>query len=926
MICAVRVVLPSAVLLVGIALPGPGLVTAQEPQAPPPVFRDVTELIAIDASVVDDKGAPVPDLRAAHFSVTVDGRPRRVVNAEFIRQEPLPMGERPDPHPAFSTNEADVGGRLVLLVFDQESLGPSTARAVAGGAADFLDQLSPVDRVGVFAFPAGQNVNFTANREIVRAALTKIAGRAITTPVSPYALGLSEAFQIDEGDAFAIQQAELRECVHEQSEEGRALCSQVLRSEARQMVVVAQQRTFESLRVLRRLLAELQKYDAPKTVIWASEGLPLETARADIGGLAAAAGAARTTLHVLHLDQSHIVDVTRNSPTPTLMADRRLQLEGLEAIAGVSRGAVFSSVAPGHTGFSRIAREMTGYYLLSVEPEPADRDGRSHELTVSVQRPNTKVRARRTFALVPPPETLPPIEAQVADLLRSPLIATDVPLRVATHNLREPGDPNIRVVVSSELGRSANAPMRAAVGYLVTTREGKVVATAYQDRTLSPQEPGEPGPLQAVGMVAVPPGSYILRLGVIDEDGRKGSVDHGFEAALATSAGVELGDLLLFPASSDPRQMHVTTDTTLRPIPHNVHWELYPPEEGWLKKPQVVVEVADHPDAPALARAEATIVEDKGARVVVRGPLPLTLLPPGDYFVRAIVFDEAITARQLRRFSVQRTIIGDSALQPELNATVAAFAPDQVLVPEVLQPALARARELDAGSASEETTTAADALASGDLLVLDDPRRFKPANSLMASFLRGLGLFREGRLEDAAGQFRESVRLSSEFLPGLFYLGACYAAGGRDREAVGAWQTSLIGDASIAEVFRLIADGYLRLGDAEGATSALEEAQATWPDDESWARRIVQAGAIGGDPQRALRVLLAWIEREPGDQAMVDLALRLAMTDLAQRGAADPEAAERLRAAVRSVERSGRRPPALAERWLAYVGAGSTSP
>ncbi len=82
---------------------------AQQPATPPsqPTFRAATELIAIDATVVTDRGEPVADLTPEDFVLTIDGKPRRVVSAQFIKQDP------PGPPPTlagrklpFSTNEA----------------------------------------------------------------------------------------------------------------------------------------------------------------------------------------------------------------------------------------------------------------------------------------------------------------------------------------------------------------------------------------------------------------------------------------------------------------------------------------------------------------------------------------------------------------------------------------------------------------------------------------------------------------------------------------------------------------------------------------------------------------------------------------------------------------------------------------------------
>ena len=92
-------------------------------------------------------------------------------------------------------------------------------------------------------------------------------------------------------------------------------------------------------------------------------------------------------------------------------------------------------------------------------------------------------------------------------------------------------------------------------------------------------------------------------------------------------------------------------------------------------------------------------------------------------------------------------------------------------------------------------------------------------DQLGGAFLKGLALFGKGDLEPAANQFRATLRMSNDFMPAVFYLGACYAAGGRDREAVGAWQTSLVSESEARIVFDVLADALLRLQDGEQAES-----------------------------------------------------------------------------------------------------------
>ena len=251
------------------------LAAAQAPSQP--TFRAATELIAIDATVVNDRGEPVDDLTAADFTLTVDGQPRRIVSAQFIKQAP------PGPVPTlagrklpFSTNETAVGSRLILIVFDLEGIGVGGGRGASVAAGRFLDQLTPSDRVGVLAFPNGVNVEFTTDRQKVRDALMRLIGRGSFFSDGIYSIGLSEAVEIDRGDTGTFARVIQRECANENTEQGMAICQTSLESQARAMAVVNRQRVMNSLQTLRSMLRALSRVDAPKTVVWISEGLTIE--------------------------------------------------------------------------------------------------------------------------------------------------------------------------------------------------------------------------------------------------------------------------------------------------------------------------------------------------------------------------------------------------------------------------------------------------------------------------------------------------------------------------------------------------------------------------------------------------------------------------------------------------------------------------
>src|SRR5678816_4834503 len=59
------------------------LLAAQEPQAPP-TFRTGTNIVRVDATVVDRNGDPVPSLTAEDFEIREDGVLQTISSFKFV--------------------------------------------------------------------------------------------------------------------------------------------------------------------------------------------------------------------------------------------------------------------------------------------------------------------------------------------------------------------------------------------------------------------------------------------------------------------------------------------------------------------------------------------------------------------------------------------------------------------------------------------------------------------------------------------------------------------------------------------------------------------------------------------------------------------------------------------------------------------------
>jgi tetratricopeptide (TPR) repeat protein len=200
-----------------------------------------------------------------------------------------------------------------------------------------------------------------------------------------------------------------------------------------------------------------------------------------------------------------------------------------------------------------------------------------------------------------------------------------------------------------------------------------------------------------------------------------------------------------------------------------------------------------------------------------------------------------------------------------------AFDPKTVLQPDVvtrmLQPVLEN-------NPSNAVVSAAAEAGRGELTRLPDSLKAggdDPATAL----LRGMGLFARGELEPAANEFRRALRADSELSAAAFYLGACYAAGGRDKEAVGAWQTTLASDNQDPIVFTLASEAYMRLKDWPAALDLAKEAASVRPGDEAVQRQLIRAEALGGDRRAAVQAIDQFVAEHPGDHEIALLGMKL---------------------------------------------------
>ena len=382
---------------------------AQVVSQQPPVFRSRSDVVTVDVHVVDRTGLPVSDLRPGDFVVTVGGKLRRIVVADYVSAvDTAPSAPAVAPEVAgdavartSATSAVQAAGRTILLVVDEANIRSGFARPAMDAALTFADGADPRDRVGVITVPySSTRVEPTTDRTRVKQALSRISGHLVpveTLFALQRSVGITEAFVV-QNDPRAWSALVAREC-REQS----GGCEAELQLIVRTLVADVRQRMVESARALTAVIEALGQEPGPKTLVLVSEELSVPNAlgeriefESEAAAMSAAAARAQVSVYVVHLPRP-LFDVENRIQPANATADADDRSSGLETVTTVTGGRRFMVSGRAEPAFARILREISGHYVIGFEAETADRDGKPHTVTVNVARAGTDVRARRQF-------------------------------------------------------------------------------------------------------------------------------------------------------------------------------------------------------------------------------------------------------------------------------------------------------------------------------------------------------------------------------------------------------------------------------------------------------------------------------------------------------------------------------------------------
>lgn len=658
----------SAVLLAALGVVSAGAQqTATSSQ--PPVFHTGVDVVTVDATVVDADGRPVRDLTAHDFSVTVDGQPRTIVSAQFISfRTPAAAASVSAAPEAYATNTGSAApGRIIAVVLDRGSITPVRDKDVFVAAARFVRGLQPQDRVGLFSIPEGPQIDFTSDREAVASAILRTDGAAHGGSGVKY-VGVAEAVEMQRGNSMAIENVEQRECGGTVQDVRDAagnsdlmMCIRLVQDEAATVATYAHERTRDTVNGLGDLLHRLGTSDTPKTIVLVSDGMVIDGERFVTNSLGPLLAAAHATIFAMKPEASDS-DASQPRAPQNAAQERAINETGLETLARLGGGEMFRIIADPNFAFTRLATELSGYYLIGFSPEAHDRDGKQHKIRVDV-RPNAteiagaareapidhvQVRSRTEFS-VPPAGTVSD-EQIVADLLRSPTFDTSIPFTLTTYAFQDADPAKIRLLVGIQTDRED--AKRLAMGLLLIKPSGQPGAMFFQPSVQMPST--EPGRRTYFATMVTDPGMYMLRAALVDAKGRRGSLQSPVRAFMTRIASFRATQLLIGNAknavaaagSIAPTVSGNFTGGTLY-----AYMELFADTPAAYDNTSVRLDVVpEGGSTPALSGA--AILQPAGSDPHDRaaaGSVSLASLAPGSYVARAIVLVDGRPVGEMSR-------------------------------------------------------------------------------------------------------------------------------------------------------------------------------------------------------------------------------------------------------------------------------------
>ena len=386
----------------------------QSPTPPPvppadDVIRISSNLVLVDALVVDKENTQVKDLKAEDFEVYQDGKKQEITSFSYIDgkekkvtvQRRSASGKQFEPPPVKLTDES-LGRVITFVIDDGNCLATLEGSALArDGVKNFIrEQRRPDDKVAIYRTRGGSSLlqMYTSNK----GALLREIGRVKWVPSR-----CSSAFEHarDKSTLKIMGGAESFES--EEDKQTRLMLSDTENQNA----------VIGSLGVLGFVVDRLKVLPQRKIVFFVSEGIQTpfgSRARVALDELTDRASRASVVIYTVS---------TKGTSIPGFMSSQDEVLPGIgsgvdqafelvqsrrDEEEALNQGMAYLSYSTGgkfiknqnfiEEAVEKVLETETGYYLLGYEPDDESFDGKEyHRIEIRLKRPELRLASRKGF-------------------------------------------------------------------------------------------------------------------------------------------------------------------------------------------------------------------------------------------------------------------------------------------------------------------------------------------------------------------------------------------------------------------------------------------------------------------------------------------------------------------------------------------------
>jgi VWFA-related protein len=476
-----------------------------------PVFKTTTTYVRVDVVVTGKDDRPVTDLTVGDFEIRERHRLQTITDFERIS---VPLGNRPiddgaalAPAPdVFSNTPPPRSGRAFVFVL--HLLQPKDIVPIKRLMIEFLRTLSADDTVAL-VYPSRSDLSqdFTKDAGLLIRAVDNLNG-AFGSPVRSF----WDPYMKDVLRTLASARENRRAIV---------LVSNGMPISARSAVII------ETFDLARRLNIPIYTID-PRGLMAPELGF-----------------------------EGHMEDQT---PGSRMALDTAIfyQQQGMRTIAENTNGRAFVN----NWNLTQAAHDLVGdnssYYLLGFYPSPDVRDGKFHEIDVTVKRPGLRVRARSGYTSEPPrsPAARPPrtVEALGAglpggDLLLRATVASLAPSRRGASTLI-----TLDVAYPDAAGRSARTDDQLHLVWIAIDADARITASGRNTVPLSLTGTSADAVAFSLNeLIDLPKGRLTVRMGVSSRAlGKQGTVHVPVDVHAFGGRALDASPILLGLASTLP--------------------------------------------------------------------------------------------------------------------------------------------------------------------------------------------------------------------------------------------------------------------------------------------------------------------------------------------------------------------------------------